>query len=139
MAMTKHGNRLWIVLMLIHLLVSATVVSLAWAQVERRLHREVMPFFCSYVVFSLLYLLATTKFLSSRTRLAAVAAGVPYVAATCAFVAISIRWAVMKDEMMSTVLISLFVPYVVVWGPLISIFNAMLALLAAFLIQRHTD
>jgi hypothetical protein len=38
---------------------------------------------------------------------------------------------------MSTVLISLFVPYVVVWGPLISIFNAMLALLATFLIHRH--
>jgi hypothetical protein len=41
-----------VVLALIHMLASAAVVSLAWAQIERRLHREAVPFFCSYVVFS---------------------------------------------------------------------------------------
>ena len=135
----RQGRHLLVALLLIHLLVSATVVSLAWARIERHLHREVVPFFSGYVVFSLLYLLATARFLSSRVRLAAVAVGLPYAAATCAFLAISVHWAVMKDEMMSTVLISLFAPYVVVWGLLISIFNATLALLASSLMVRRTD
>ena len=43
----------------------------------------------------------------------------------------------MKGEMLSTVLISLFVPYVVIWGPLISIFNAVLVLLATLLTARR--
>jgi len=133
----KQGCRLSIVLMLIHLLASVTVVSLAWEQIEGRLHREVVPFFSSYIVFSLLYLLATARFLYSRARLAVVAAGLPYAAAMCAFIAISIHWAVTKGEMMSTVLISLFAPYVVIWGPLISIFNAVLVLLATLLMARR--
>lgn len=137
--MTKQGHRLSIALMLIHALASAAVVSLAWAQIERHLHREVMPFFCGYTVFSLLYVLATAGLLSSRARLVAVAAGLPYVAAACAFVAISIHWAVVKGEMVSTILISLFAPYVVIWGPLISIFNAVLVLLATLLMARRTD
>jgi hypothetical protein len=135
----RQGHRLSIALMLIHVLVTAVVVSLAWAQIERRFHREVVPFFGSYVVFSLLYVLATARFHSSCTRLAVVATGLPYVAATCAFVAISIHRAVMKGEMMSAVLISLFAPYAVIWGPLISIFNAMLVLLATWLMARHSN
>ena len=136
LVMTRHECRLSIALTLIHMLVSAAVVTLAWAHIERRSHREVVPFFCSYGAFSLLYLLATARLLSSHARLAAVAAGLPYVAATCAFVAVSIHWAVMKGELMSTVLISLFVPYLGVWGPLISIFNVALMLLASLLMAR---
>ena len=130
----KSGNgnlRPSIYLGFTHFITSAVVISLQWESITRRLSTEFWPILVGYGFISVV-LVAISSMLWSRKQRILLAAAVPYLAASLAYAAVLYFWAANRPlsysgaDITGFFAVTLFFPYLAIWGPLISISNVLL-------------
>lgn len=119
-------------LAVVQALTSSVVMVFNFEQLERRLHRELFDTVTVYGVMSIVTLLLVARLLTSQVRVALVSSALPYVAAVGAFVVVTMPWALgssnASSNVVSSLVVALFFPYLAIYGPVISLANAVLML-----------
>jgi hypothetical protein len=121
--------RQWILAALIHGAVSATVILLNWDSIERRLSRETTSLLILYAFISLALSVAI-PFFKKKNYVIAWMAILPYIAASIAYAVVTYLWITNRSvkataiEIFPIIMITLFAPYLAIWGPIISIINS---------------
>jgi hypothetical protein len=122
---------------LIHGATSAAVILSNWDSIERRLSRETISLLTLYTIASLL-LLIVILFLKKNNYVIAWMTLLPYLAISIAYILVLYLWITNRStkaqplEVFPVVMITLSFPYLVIWGPIISVIN----LLAMYLLKK---
>lgn len=119
-------------LAVVHALTSAVVMAVNFEQLQRRLHRELFDILTVYGVISVLALFLIARMLTSQIRIALASLALPYVTAAGAFVVVAVPWALGtsngSSNVVSSLAVALFFPYLAIYGPVISLANAALVM-----------
>ena len=116
---------------LLHFITSAVVIFLLWEPITHRISKETWPILVGYGLMSLV-LVATPSVRWSRRQRMLFAFAVPYLASTLAYFVVAFFWAINRAPSYSVAditgffAVTLVFPYLAIWGPLISIGNALL-------------
>src|SRR3990167_3909335 len=132
--MRLHGNSLRqsTYFGIAHVVTSAAVIFLQWEPVTRRLSSEIWPILFGYGSISLALVVIFSLFWNktlNRKQLMLLAAVLPYLAASSAYAVVLYFWVTNRPVSYSNTDIAgflgvtLFFPYLAIWGPLISVGN----------------
>ena len=131
--MRFHGNsfKQSLVLGFAIVISSCTVFLMQWSWISRRLSKETLPILIVYGVISLL-LIAGASLMRKNKHLLLWAAFVPYLAASLAYAFALTFWAISRSSIYSFtdlsgfLMVTMFAPYLAIWGPLISMGSVLL-------------
>lgn len=119
---------------LIHGTASAIVILLNWDLIDRRLSRITIPLLIGYGAISLL-LLVTVPFFKKKNYVIVWMTVLPYIAVSIAYAVVTYLWITNRSanatpfEIFPVIVITLTFPYLAIWGPIISIVNAVVVFL----------
>lgn len=135
--MRLHGNSLKqsTYFVIAHAITSAVVIFLQWESVTRRLSSEIWSILFGYGFISLALVVISSLFwnkILNKKQLMLLAAVVPYLAASSAYAVVLYFWATNRpvshsgSDIAGFLGVTLFFPYLAIWGPLISVGNLLL-------------